>query len=62
MWIRKKMDIGWNHLIFSLLFLFPSFFPDRDKLLKRISSLWSNKCHSFICLSVRTGFDPRLYI
>lgn len=57
MWIQKKLDIRWNHLIFSLLFPFPSFFLGRDKLLKRISSLWSAKCHSFICLSVRTGFD-----
>lgn len=57
MWIQKKLDIGWNHLIFSLLFPFPSLFLGRNKLLKSISSLWSDKYHSFICLSVRTGFD-----
>lgn len=57
MWIQKKLDISWNHLIFSLLFPFPSLFLYRDKLLKSISSLWSDKCHSFVCLSVRTGFD-----
>lgn len=63
MWVRKRIDIGWLDLCSGLSnSLLSCFFTDRILIGRldvkhSVESEWSKELDSFVCLSVRTGFD-----
>lgn len=55
-WIRKRLDITTKDLIHSVKYCFST--GSRAVLTKNIQLIWDNENQkSFICMSVRTGFD-----
>lgn len=56
MWIRKRLDITTKDLIYGLIHCFTT--GSRTSVTNKIQRIWDNDNQSsFICLSVRTGFD-----
>lgn len=56
MWIRKRLDISTKDLIYGLMHCLTN--GSRTLVTNKIQRIWDNDNQtSFICLSVRTGFD-----
>lgn len=56
MWIRKRLDISTKDLFYGIYSCFT--LDSRNSLTGKIEKIWEqNGQKSFICLSVRTGFD-----
>lgn len=58
MWSRKRLDIGWSDLFFSVVGV--CFLPDRAMVARDVERLWPDAEHTLACLSVRSGFDLML--
>ena len=56
MWIRKRLDISTKDFIYGLKYCLTT--GSRTSVMNKIHGIWDNENQtSFICLSVRTGFD-----
>jgi perosamine synthetase len=56
MWIRKRLDISAKDLLYAITCCFLA--GSRDSLTMKIQEIWKRDGErSFVCLSVRTGFD-----
>ncbi len=55
MWFRLRPDIGYRQLAYGLAACARPW--NRTALLAGLARLWAGPDHTFVCLSVRTGFD-----
>lgn len=55
MWFRLRPDIGYRQLAYGLAACARPW--NRAALLTNLAGLWAGPDHTFVCLSVRTGFD-----